>query len=293
MPRLTTATVLIAALASAAAAQPVPTPAAPSAAPPAAAPSVPAGPGGLTTEGPGFNSPPPKASCAPEQLFRAVVRNVSPGLAAADRRAQPRTIFRKGLAYFRADDAPDLARGDQNTVIIAEPDIWEVNVAKRQALHRTDPGPSLDVHAPVLPLMPGMPPLFMTLEYGCEAAFVAANAPTPQGQVAWGSTPAALHVLTQAEHNLAILMDDRHQEPLMISYVRAGKPVFVMRYDDYRQGVPEREGLFAPPKWAEAAPDKAGPPTGAAPDESLRAPPKRGGRPARPHGKRKGVRATS
>ena len=58
---------------------------------------------------------------------------------------------------------------------------------------------------------------------------------------------AQLHVLTQGEHSLAILMDSRRNTPLLISYLRQGRPVMVVRYDDHRTGVPAREDLFRPP----------------------------------------------
>lgn len=243
MPRLTIAGLIAAmtGLPVGATGQPAVTPSSP---PSAAAPAEP----GLTTQGPGFNAP-AGLKCAPEQLFRAVVRNVSPGLAAADRRAQPRTIYRKGAAYFRTDELPDPVRGDQVSVIVAEPDIWNVDFATRQAQHQTDPGPSFDVHAPIVPPGPDTPPAFMALEFGCEAAFVAAYAPRPQRTVAWGPTVASLHVATLGDRSLAILMDDRRQQPLMISYLKGAAPVFVVRYDDYRQGLADRQGLFEPPKW--------------------------------------------
>jgi hypothetical protein len=47
---------------------------------------------------------------------------------------------------------------------------------------------------------------------------------------------------------VAILMDIRRSGPLMLSYLRQGRPVFVIRYDDYRHGLPDRPELFKPPR---------------------------------------------
>jgi hypothetical protein len=187
------------------------------------------------------------SGCAPERLVRLVVRNVSPGLPASDARAQPRVIYRRGAMLLRTEELPDPGRNGQTALfIISEPDIWAVDLSTRNGRHSTDPGPSFEVHAPVLPLTQSLPPLFRTLEFGCEAAFVAANAPQPQRVVPWGETTAALHSVTVGDQTVALLMDNRRATPLLISYVRQGKPVWVVRYDDYRADLPDRPDLFQP-----------------------------------------------
>lgn len=186
--------------------------------------------------------------CMPQMLFRATIRNVSPGLQAFDKQAQPRTIYRQGTTFLRVEEQPDPQRGDQILVIVAEPDLWTLNLATRQGRHAVDPGPVLEVKAPILPPSLDMPEPFKALEYGCEAAFVAQFAPRQQRVVPWGATVAVLYGVTIENQGVAILMDQKRNEPLMISYMRDGKPVYVIRYDEYRQGLPEKPALFAPPK---------------------------------------------
>jgi hypothetical protein len=197
--------------------------------------------------------------CAPTGLFRTTIRNISPGVPAAARGAQPRQIWRMGSLYLRSEEQPDPLRGDQAVVIIAEPDIWMVNLATREGRHTVDPGPVLEVRAPILPMSTDLPPTFRTLEFGCEAVFVARHAPTPERTVAWGAAKATLHTVTVGTQSVALLMDLRRERPLMISYQRDGKPVFVLRYDDYRLNLPERPDLFAPPKNVKLTPGGAGP----------------------------------
>lgn len=187
-------------------------------------------------------------ACAPVGLFRAVVRNISPGLAAADRRAQPRTIYRLGATNLRSEEQPDPARGDQAVVVIAEPDIWVLNLSTRTGRHGVDPGPDLSVHAPILAPTPDMPGPFRTLEYGCEGEFVTRFAPAEQRLVKWGTIVAAIHTVTVGDHSLALLMDKQRNYPLLVSYLRQGKPVLVLRYDAYRTGLPEQPNLFVAPK---------------------------------------------
>lgn len=204
--------------------------------------------------------------CAPPQLFKTTIRNTSPGLAAADRAAQPRQMWRQGDRYLRSEESPDPARGDLTIVIIAEPDIWTYNQATRQGRHAIDPGPQLIVRAPILPPAPGLPAPLRSLEFGCEPVFVATYAPQSRQMVPWGSTQASVHTATMGEHQVAILMDTRRNAPLMLSYLYQGQARVVIRYDEYRHGLPDRPQLFQPPKGIkmqeagqEAAPRPLGP----------------------------------
>lgn len=210
----------------------------------------PATPGGQASpSADGQPSPAPSgAVCAPEKLFRATIRNISPGLPAADRGAQPRHLWRLGSTFLRSEEQPDPVRGDQILMIVAEPDIWVINLAAGVGQHTVDPGPDLVVHAPILPIGPDMPPVLRTLEYGCEPAFVAQHAPRPQQLVKWGAIQASVHAAAFGEHTVVFLMDQRRNQPIMVSYLRQGRPVFVVRYDNYRPGLPPQVGLFQPPK---------------------------------------------
>lgn len=231
-------------------------------------PPQPAEPGAAEGTGPleGSLDTPGLTGCAPPQLFKATIRNTSPGLAAADRGAQPRQLWRLGDRFLRSEESPDPLRGDMTVVIIAEPDIWTYNQATRQGRHATDPGPQLVVRAPILPPVPGLPAPLQSLEYGCEALFVTAYAPQQRQLVPWGAGQAAVHTATMGEHQVAILMDTRRNAPLMLSYLYRGQPRVVIRYDEYRHGLQARPQLFQPPAGVkmqeagrEAAPRPPGP----------------------------------
>ena len=188
----------------------------------------------------------PAEACAPGQLVRIVYRNVSPGVAASDPAAQPRILWRIASTFLRSEEQPDPASGVQALVIVSEPNVWMINLTDRTGRHVIDSDPSQVVRAPIIPIS-DLPAPFSSLEYGCEAGFVATYAPVPQSRTKWGDGPAQLHGLTQGEHSLAILMDSRRNTPLLISYLRQGRPVLVVRYDDHRTGVQAREDLFRPP----------------------------------------------
>lgn len=197
---------------------------------------------------PGAANPGAATGCAPANLTRMITRNVSPGLAAAAPAAQPRTIYRQGATFLRSEESPDPTRG-QPVVIVAEPDIWTINLATRSGQHQIDPGPELVVRAPILPITPDLPPEFRALEYGCELEFLAAaGAAAPRQTVNWGSAKATAHQVAKGEHTISILMATRRQAPLMVAYAKSGQVVFAIRYDDYRNDMTERPTLFAPPE---------------------------------------------
>lgn len=234
---------------------------------------------------PGADAPAPSPGAGPEgqgafcdadRTVRLVVRNVSPGLAAIDPRAQPRTIYRRGTSQLRVEEQPDMARnGSKSLFLITEPHVWTIDVGQRAGVHSMDPGPIFEAHAPILPASPQVAPAFRGLEYGCEAAFVAATAPQPQRTIAWGEIQATVHGVTAGDQSLAILMDARRQTPLMISYIVQGKPKVVVRYDEYRGDLPDRPELFLPGKGlriTEAPP----PPKRSGPSDGRSPPPEKG-----------------
>ncbi|PZQ55961.1 MAG: hypothetical protein DI570_21525 [Phenylobacterium zucineum] len=221
-------------------------------------PVQPLPPGGAAAPG-----APSTGLCMLDTLFRGTIRNISPGLAAADRAAQPRSLWRFGSTFLRSEEQPDPVRGNQMLTIVAEPDIWAINLTTGVGQHSVDPGPDFTVHAPILPPAPDLPPPLRTLEYGCEPEFVKQYAPQPQQLVKWGPIQATLHAAVFGDHAVIVLMDQRRVEPIMVSYMRQGRPVYVVRYDEWRRGLPNRPEMFVPPKNARITEAPAVPPGGA------------------------------
>lgn len=210
--------------------------------------------------------------CAPERLTRMVVRNVSPGLAAAAPAAQPRTLYRQGAMNLRTEESPDPARG-QPVVVIAEPDVWIFNTATRKGEHRLDPGPEFFVHAPILPIADDMPEAARSLEYGCELDFLRRHgAEAARQTIAWGEARATLHQVELGLHVVSVLLTERRKTPLMVAYAKAGKPVFMVRYDEFRDDLTDRPALFARPDRVAftEAPPAAGSPPGQTPAPATR-----------------------
>lgn len=188
----------------------------------------------------------PAQACAPSGLVRVAYRNISPGLAAADPAAQRQTLWRHGSRFLRTESDPDPQRG-QRVVIVNEPDVWVMNLATGTGEHWIDSDPQQEVHAPII-ATPDTPPTIRALEYGCEAEFITTHAPTPRNTVRFGQIDAALHVVEEGGHSVAILMDPRRRAPLLLSYLRQGRPVLVIRYDEHRTNLPMRLDIFVPPR---------------------------------------------
>lgn len=212
--------------------------------------------------GPALAQAPPPAPevppCRPQSIVGMTVRNITPGIAASDPRAQPKRLWRLGAKFLRSLESPVAPGGDQAMIIVAEPDIWTINTANGIGRHSLDPGPILEVRAPIPP--PSAPSEFMALEYGCELEFVTVRAPVAQRTIRWGGINAGVHTYAVGEHSLAILMDDQRGEPLMISYIRQGKPILVLRYDGYRRGLRDMPDLFRPPAGVTISEGKDPPP---------------------------------
>jgi hypothetical protein len=207
--------------------------------------------------------------CRPKSLVSMTVRNVTPGLQASDPRAQPKRLWRKGEKFLRSLEQPVFSQALQDPkvpiarqalVIVAEPDVWMIDMASREGRHSLDPGPVFEVRAPILNA--GLaPPEFMSLEYGCEAEFVAIRAPVAQRAVRWGGVDAGLHTYTVGTASLAMLLNSRTGEPQLIVHVRDGRPVTIISYDEYRRDQPDQPELFRPPADVKIteAPPLAGP----------------------------------
>jgi hypothetical protein len=210
--------------------------------------------------------------CAPDRLTRMLVRNVSPGLAAASPAAQPRVMYRKGATFLRTEESPDPTRG-QPVVVIAEPDIWVFNTATRKGQHQVDPGPDFFVHAPILPLAADLPPALRALEYGCELEFLKRHgADVAQQSIPWGEARATVHQVEFDEHRISMLLNQNRRTPLLVAYAKAGKAVFMIRYDEFRDDVTERPGTFSRPDRYEFT---EGPPPGVKPPAPASSAPQR------------------
>jgi hypothetical protein len=191
-------------------------------------------------------SPVYAATCAPQKLVHIVTVDVTPGIPAASFEAQPKSLYRIGDDKMRVDEALDAPNGIHGVVVIAEPNIWMANLYDNTGKHIVDPGPSLFAVAPVFGV-PEHASKLAALEYGCEADFIAANAPTPIRSEQIGSTRFDVYRVDDKPDAIEILEQSGTTTPAFARYYHQGKLVEVLRYDLYATGLPSDPNLFVPP----------------------------------------------
>jgi len=192
-------------------------------------------------------------TCAPAKLTKVVTRQVGPEVKPGSFAAAPMTVYRQGERLMRSEEAEDPAQKLHLLIVAAEPDIWFVNRVDRTGRHVVDPGPDLNVHAPIVTGQ-GVPAAFSELEYGCEAAFARARA-HQGGSREVGGKAADIWALVAGDRRLEILLSAKG-EPAEVAYFQGDRPVLVIRYDSFEAALPDDPALFRKPDgvtWQEAS----------------------------------------
>jgi hypothetical protein len=191
-------------------------------------------------------SPAYAATCAPEKLVHIVATDVTPGISSASFGAQSKSLYRVGNDKVRIEEALDSANGIHAVIVVAEPNIWMANLYDKTGKHIVDPGPTFIARAPVFPVK-GLSAKLLGLEFGCEADFFAANAPTPIRSDEIGNTRLDVYRIEDGADALEILEQPGSNTPVLVRHYRDGKLTEVLRYDVYVTGLPNDPGLFIPP----------------------------------------------
>lgn len=186
------------------------------------------------------------AVCAPKALVHIVVTAVTPGINPASFEAQPRELYRIGDDKMRIEEALDAANGIHGLIVNAEPNIWMVNLYDGTGRHIVDPGPSLNVVAPIFGIQ-GVAPKIAGLEFGCEANFLAANAPTPSRTEQVGASRLEVYRVVDGTDAVEILERPGTGTPSFARYYQQGKLILSLRYDLYATGLPMDPSLFVRP----------------------------------------------
>jgi hypothetical protein len=177
----------------------------------------------------GLAGPAAAATCAPDKLVHVVASDVTPG---DDR--------------VRTEEDVDAVNGIHGLIVIAEPNIWMVNLYDRSGQHIVDPGPTFFAHAPVFGL-DGVSAKLMALEFGCEAEFIAAYAPAAVRTEQVGGRSYEVHRIEDGADSAEILEQSGARTPAFARYYRGAKLMFAVRYDLYLTGLPNHPALFTAP----------------------------------------------
>ena len=186
------------------------------------------------------------STCAPQTLVHIVTVDVTPGVAAASFAAQPKSTYRLGSDRMRIEESPDTVNGITGLVVIAEPNIWLVNLYDHTGRHAVDPGPTFFAKAPLFGTT-DIAPKLAALELGCEAEFIAANGLRPARVEQLDKSAFDVYRLAEELDAVEILERPAENTPAFARLYREGKLVAALRYDVYARGLPDDKSLFVPP----------------------------------------------
>jgi hypothetical protein len=175
-----------------------------------------------------------------------VTRNVTPGAKLSAFAAKPLVTYRSGALLLRNEEADDPEQRLHLLMVLNAPDTWFVNLTDRTGKHIVDPGPDINVHAPIFS-GPGVTKAFADLEFGCEAAFIASHMPKAQAAAQVDGVTVNVHRLRDGDELLELKMA-RDGRPVEAAYSKADKPMMVIRYDKYERGLPADPTLFSKPQ---------------------------------------------
>ena len=159
--------------------------------------------------------------------------------------AKPRTLYRAGETYARLEHAPDPARDMHKLVVIAEPDIWDVNLIAGTGQHSVDPGPRFVVHINIMP--PGGPKEFATLEFGAELEFFKLHKATSAPERVLDGKRCHALKYSYGDYRLLLYSAVDSGLPFQLEVYRNDHLNVALRYLTYERNLPFEPELFKPP----------------------------------------------
>lgn len=196
----------------------------------------------------GSKPAPPPAEAPPPTMTKVVVHTVFPGLSHKDVDTQPKVIYRAGDRWGRVEH-PKNAAGMVPVVIVASPDAWFVDLAKKQAEHILDPGPTYRFRAPIVDPGPGVPKELAELEFGREFAFVDAHHGKRGAEsTKQGGKADFYEVAFEGGTKVTVSAKPNTRDVEAVVVMQGQKVLASYRYDEYQAALPTNPSLFAPPK---------------------------------------------
>lgn len=190
---------------------------------------------------------PAAANCAPASLVHIVTTETTPGIDPQSFDAQPRSLFREGARHSRLEEQQDDKNRVHGLAVIDEPNIWMANLYDRTGRHIIDPNPAQTTQASVFP-DDRISLKILDLEFGCEAAYIAANAPRAAKSETIDGVTLDVHRVTDGTEAVEILTKPGVSTPSFARYYRSDKLVWAIRYDRYEVGAAPDPDMFTAPK---------------------------------------------
>jgi hypothetical protein len=192
-------------------------------------------------------SPAVAATCAPASLVHIVTTETTPGIDPQSFDAQPKSLYREGSRHSRLEEQQDDKNMVHGLAVIDEPNIWMVNLFDGTGRHIVDPNPAPAATAAVFP-DDRISPKILDLQFGCEQAYIAANAPKPDRTETLDGATFEIHRVTDGTEAVEILEKPGAAAPSFARYYRQGKLVWALRYDLYDVNAMPDPDMFIAPK---------------------------------------------
>lgn len=182
-------------------------------------------------------------TCAPDSMVKMVIKDLSPGVAAGSRAAQPKTIYRLGTNYGRIEESSDPMIV---LTIVSLPDLWDIEMIPRIGAHFVDT--SAEVIMPIFIFgEPGDPDLIARFEFGCELDYITRKSVNPPQSVTLDGHACLCYEATEGEYSLSVYFDLVTLVPRVASVRKRGAVRDSIQYLDYETGLVPDLQLFVPP----------------------------------------------
>jgi len=192
------------------------------------------------------------AQDAPKTMSKITVQLDSPEVPQDSYARKPKTMYRAGSTYCRAEEALDSEHNIQGLLIVNEPNAWMVNLATKTAQHYVDPGPTFHCHLAIFSgPIPNTPDEVdyakLGLEFGYELEYfkkmgAVRQAPGPVLQ----KQQTVAYFLDMGGTRFALFTYGPNEFPLLVAHT-VGNKGEMFWYSGYGQ-VPFDRTLFAKPE---------------------------------------------
>ncbi|QIF02390.1 hypothetical protein [Roseimicrobium sp. ORNL1] len=178
-------------------------------------------------------------------LTRIEYRSISPKIQPDSFAAKPKILYIGGTTYSRMEEQADPLLGIHGLIVVAEPDIWMVNLIPRVAQHIVDPGPTFNTHHNILDR--NAPEEFSTLEFGKEVEFFRSHQAASLTPQSLDGQRCDASEFRHADYRIVLFTRADTQKPFHLDVFRDDKPYFSIRYLTYERDLPFDPELFKPP----------------------------------------------
>jgi hypothetical protein len=195
---------------------------------------------------------PALAECDPPKPVKITAVNASPRQATEHFSRKPKVIYRMGKGKARLEEQLDPERNVQMLIVVDMPKAWYIELVSKTAQFVTDDDPKSRFRLPVIS-DDSVPPELLTLEYGCEAQFVA-DPKTTHESTQTSNGLALKHSQTSGPWKLTLATRAGSERPVAVVLSRDGKVETAIQYVAYETLESIPDAMFAPPAGVKVLP---------------------------------------